>query len=93
MTTIADIIGLSTIPEGERQVIVNALVAREDDVADYLRLTAVQYGLYPEIVAESIAASGLGSPPSEEERTLIRTNWVGLMEKFRDGNPPPPPGQ
>jgi hypothetical protein len=59
------------------------LVAREDAIADSLRVAGAQFGLYPEIVAEVLAEVGLGSPVSEEERALIRANFVNLMERLR----------
>ena len=93
---IEDIIAVSTIPESQREVIVNALVERENRVADYLRLTAQTFGLYPFIVAEAIASAGLGTPPSEEERGLIHAQYLAGMEALwrsqgGAGEPPIPP--
>lgn len=59
------------------------LVAREDEMADNLRLMAIQFGLYPEIVAECLAQVGLGAPLSEEMRALVHTNFTQLMERLR----------
>lgn len=61
-----------------------ALVAREDGIADVLRLAGQQFGLMPEIVAEVLAEVGLGTPPDEVTRDLIRTNYVALMERLQE---------
>lgn len=60
------------------------LLAREDNIADMLRLAGVQFGLFPQIVAEVLADVGLGTPISEEQRTLIRRQFVELMDQLRE---------
>ena len=59
------------------------LLVREDNMADYFRLAAQQFGMYPEIVAAVIVDAGLGTPPSDAEKTLIRTNFVNLMARLQ----------
>lgn len=60
-----------------------ALVAREDNMADMLRLAGQQFGAAPFAVAEVIAQVGLGTTPSEEERALIRASFIAGMEDLR----------
>ena len=67
----------------DRDVVKAALVNREDQMRDVLHLAGQQFGLYPQIVAEVLAEVGLGTPPSETERAMIRRNFDDLMEAFR----------
>lgn len=67
------------------------LRAREDNMADIFRLAGMQFGLFPFIVSEVIAQVGLGTPPSEEERDLIRRAYVEGMEELQRQQQPPPP--
>lgn len=60
-----------------------SLLSREDAIADSLRMAGVQFGLYPQIVAEVLAEVEMGTPPNEEERALIRAQFVNLMEELR----------
>lgn len=64
--------------------LVAALVDREDNMADQLRLAGMQFGLYPEIVAEVLAQIGLGTQPDEATRLHIRTQFTTLMQRLRD---------
>ena len=66
------------VPDGLHQ----ALMEREDGMRDLLFLAGQQFGLFPAIVAEVLAEVGLGSPPSEAEREMIRANFNNLMEQF-----------
>jgi hypothetical protein len=50
---------------GDRAAIQAALVEREDQVADFLRLAGQQFGLFPQIVAEVLSQTGLGTPVSD----------------------------
>lgn len=60
------------------------LRAREDNMADQLRMAGAQFGLFGEIVAEVVAQLGLGTPPSPEERQVIRHNFTSLMERLAE---------
>lgn len=85
---------LGVIPN--REALIAALVEREDRIADFLRLTAQTFGLYPFVVAEVIASTGLGTLPTEEERELIRQQYLaGMRELWSSqggrGEPPLPP--
>lgn len=94
MTTVADVLGRYTVtdPAG----LESALLEREDGMVSSLHMAAVQFGLYPQIVAEVIASIGLGTPPDPDTRALIHGNFVRLMEQIqtamREGREPPPPG-
>lgn len=59
------------------------LITREDQMAGIFFLAAQQFGMFPQIVAEVIAEAGLGTPPSEEEREIIRRNFTNLMEQIQ----------
>lgn len=61
------------------------LVAREDNMADMLRLAGQQFGLFPELVAEVVAELGMGSQPTPEERQIIRNNFVEKMRELSQG--------
>lgn len=60
------------------------LLEREDRIADLLRIAGAQYGVYPQIVSEVIASIGIGTPPTEEERALIRQNYINLLAWLRE---------
>lgn len=61
------------------------LVAREDNMADHLRLAGAQFGMIPELVAAVVADLGLGTIPSEEEKAIIRQNFVNKMRELTEG--------
>lgn len=85
----------SAFSAADREAIQAALVNRENHIADFLRLAAVQFGLFPQIVAEVIADVGLGTPPTPEVRTMIHQQFHGLMEAIaraqRGDGPMPSP--
>lgn len=62
--------------------IIAACTAREDEIADQLRMAGTQFGLFPEIVAEVLADIGLGTPPTPEARAMIHANYHALMERL-----------
>lgn len=64
------------------ETLVMRLQAREDAIADVLRLAGQQFGMYPQIVAEVIASAELGTTPPEAERTMIRAQFSALMESI-----------
>lgn len=47
------------------------LLAREDNIATILRLAGTQFGAMPGFVSEVVVLSGLGTPPTDEERQVI----------------------
>lgn len=67
----------------DRMVLVEALVEREEQIADVLRMSGSDFGLFPEIVAEVLAAIGLGRPMPVEQRVMIHNNYHALMERLR----------
>lgn len=69
---------------GPPEALIHALREREDAIGDFLRQLGPQFGLYPEIVAECIAESGLGSPIPDDVRFIIHTQYVGLMERLAE---------
>jgi hypothetical protein len=60
-----------------------SLVNREDAMAEIMFLAGMQFGLFPQIVAEVLAEVGLGTPKSDGEREMIRASFVNLMEQLR----------
>jgi hypothetical protein len=71
------------IPDGQRQDLVNALVEREEGIAEALRLAGLQFGVYPQIVAEVFAQVEIGQPLEETQREFIRAQFVALMEQLQ----------
>jgi uncharacterized protein Yka (UPF0111/DUF47 family) len=83
----------STFSPTDREAIQAALVEREDAVADFLRMAARQFGLFPQIVAEVLAETGLGTAPSPEVRNMIHRQFHELMqqvERAQRGDGPMP---
>jgi len=66
-----------------RARLTTALVEREDEMADLFRLAGIQFGLYPWIMAKVFADVGIGTPPTDEGRTLIDAQFVTGMEELR----------
>jgi hypothetical protein len=66
----------------DRAALESALLAREDAIADVLRLAGIQFGLYPQIVAKVLADAGLGTVPDPEVKTMIDQQYVALMESL-----------
>lgn len=69
----------------EEQVthLTSALVAREDNMADMFRMAGLQFGLYPQIVAEVFAEVGIGTPIDETQRGMVRQGFTDLMEQLQ----------
>ena len=95
--TIADIVGryVDDPANPPPETLIDALVGREEAMAVSLRLAGVQFGMYPQIVAEVLAEVGMGVPMSEQERLLIRQQFQALMEQIvaaqRGDGPMPQP--
>lgn len=83
------------VKETPPETLVEALLAREDEMADMLRLAGVQFGVYPAIVAKVFKDVGIGTPPTEDVGKMIDAQFVALMEAFQraaeQGDPPPAP--
>ena len=60
-----------------------ALVERENEMADLFRMAGIQFGLYPWIVAEVFAEVGIGTPPTDEARAMIRQQFLDGMAQLR----------
>lgn len=60
-----------------------ALIAREDNMAEQLRMAGMQFGLFPQIVAEVLAEVGMGTPLTDDARQLVRQQFTALMEELR----------
>lgn len=67
----------------DKDTLIRALEAREEAGCDVLRLAGMQFGLFPQIVSGVLLQAGLGAPMSEEEQTMIRSNFDALMEEIR----------
>lgn len=82
--SIADIVHnhAGSIPYVVQAALIEELQAREDAIADVLRLAGQQFGMYPQIVAEVIASAELGTTPPEAERAMIRAQFSALMESI-----------
>lgn len=71
------------VPEAVRWQMYESLLSREDAICEVLHLAGLQFGLFPQIVAEVLAEVGLGTPKSNEEREMIRRSFATLMEELR----------
>lgn len=71
------------VPEETRSRMYAQLVNREDAMVGILHMAGVQFGLFPQIVAEVLAEVGLGTPRSDEEREMIRLSFNTLMEQIQ----------
>ena len=81
MDTLAEIVDRANSIEDPS--LMRDLLAREDAIRDSLQFAAMQYGLFPQIVAEVIAELGIGTPPPPEVRAHIRAQYEGLMAEIR----------
>jgi hypothetical protein len=67
-----------------RAALILALIEREEMIADVLRLAGVQFGLFPEIVAEVLAQVEMGRPISTEQRVMVHSNFHALMQRLQN---------
>lgn len=67
------------IEEAQQAALIAKLRDREDEVADFIRATAMQFGLFAQIVAEALAESTLGTPLDEEARAMVHQQYVDLI--------------
>lgn len=71
---------------GDVEALISALTERENEMADLLRSAGMQFGLFPEIVAEVLATLEMGSPLSTTERAHIHSNFHIRMERLSRGD-------
>lgn len=86
MSTIKEVVAKYENLIGERvaEEMAAELLAREDELMDQLRMVGVQqFGVYPEFIAEVLAALGLGTPLSTEARTMVHNNFHARLEQLR----------
>jgi hypothetical protein len=69
--------------ETQRTTLEVLLVDRENKMADQFRMAGMQFGMFPQIIAEVFAEVGIGSPIDETERTFIRAQFIALMEELQ----------
>jgi hypothetical protein len=81
--SIADIVIRYMPDNGPRTDLINALVNREEGMAEALRMAGMQFGLYPQIVSEVLAQVEMGRPIEAVQREFIRVQYVGLMEELQ----------
>jgi hypothetical protein len=95
--SIADIVNRYDLTDDKARELVQALVDREQAMADTLRQAGMQFGLFPQIVAEVLAQVEMGEPVPTTERAMIHSNFHLLMEQFaaaqRGEGPMPQPPQ
>lgn len=86
MTTISEVLeALHVDLDGEwGQQLLTLLTAREDNMADLIRLAGAQFGLYPQAVSKVLMDVGLGTAPTPEARALIDGQFVALMEQLQE---------
>ena len=80
--TLDDVLAGYTItdPDGLKA----ALLVREENMADLIRLAGTQFGLFPEIVAKVLNDVGLGPAPSAEEVEMVNQAFAQRMEWWRE---------
>jgi hypothetical protein len=78
------------VPEPAASAVIDSVLAREDSIADILRLAGTQFGLYPEIVAKVLMDAGLGTPPTDEVRAMLNRQFADRLAWMREqfNNPP-----
>lgn len=78
------------------EALIERLLERERSIGDMLRMAGMQFGLFPQIVAEVLAEVELGGPLPEDQRLMIRQQFLALMEEVRraqeGGGDMPTPG-
>ena len=84
LPSIEQALAVVDLTDEQRTACVQALVAREDQMADVLRMAGAQFGLYPQIVAEVFAEVGIGTPVGKEEREMIRNQFLVLMQQLQE---------
>ena len=81
--SIADIVNrYNNLSDEEARALVQALVDREEAMADTLRQAGMQFGLFPQIVAEVLAQVEMGEPIPTTQRALIHSQFHVLMEQI-----------
>jgi len=68
--------------------LIHALMRREDALAEAMGMAGMQFGLFPQIVAEVFAELEFGHPRSDEERLMIRRQFEQLMIEIQNQQPP-----
>lgn len=62
--------------------LIASLMEREEAMADVLRQAGLQFGLFPQIVAEVLAQVEMGQPIPTEQRAMIHSQFHALMEQI-----------
>jgi len=79
--TINDVVRhVEGLTEEQYTHLVGALIEREEALKEQLGMAGMQFGLFPQIVAEVLAEIGMGAPMTDEQRAFIRAQYVALME-------------
>jgi len=79
----ATVRGVEGLTDEQVSGVTGALLAREETMADMMRMAGLQFGLYPEIVSEVFAEIGIGNPIDDATRAMIRQQFVMLMERLQ----------
>lgn len=69
--------------ESVRTELLTILIDREDNMADFLRLAGIQFGLFPQIVAKVLMDCGMGKPVDDTTRALINAQFTATMEELQ----------
>ena len=94
--SIADIVGRYPFTHEQKVSLIAALIEREQAMKDTLHQAGMQFGLFPQIVAEVLAQIEIGEPIPTEERAMIHSQFHVLMEQIAmaqrgEGPMPEPP--
>ncbi len=81
--SIADIVNrYNSLSDTDARALTQALVDREQAMVDVLHQAGMQFGLFPQIVAEVLAQVEMGEPIPTEQRALIHSQFHLLMEQI-----------
>lgn len=73
------------IVEGdEREALIAALIAREDAIADMLRIAGANLGASTPLVAFALAETTLGTPVDDETRSLLHVQFHEEVERIQE---------
>ena len=80
--SIADIVNRYPFTPEQKAHLTAALVGREQAMVDTLHQAGMQFGLFPQIVAEVLAQVEMGESIPTEQRALIHSQFHQLMEQI-----------
>lgn len=84
MSTIREVV-TAHLPDVDVDVLVGALVEREQSMIDDLTIVASRFGVMPQIMAKVVMDMGFGEEKSPEFRDLITAQYDSLVAQMIEG--------